>query len=57
METKRTFIFGIRKTQLKFLGQIVRKDGWENLTHTGNTEGKRDKVRQGQPTRSTKEKG
>lgn len=42
-ETKRTFIRNIRKTQLKILERIMRKDGVENEILTGKSESKVDR--------------
>lgn len=39
METKRALILNTRKTQLKFLAHIMRKESLENLILTGQIEG------------------
>ena len=39
--SKRNLLKTIRRQQLKFLGHTMRKEGLENLTLTGQTEGKR----------------
>ena len=44
---KRKLICEIRLKQLKFLGHIIRKDGFENLVLTGKIEGKRSRGRKG----------
>lgn len=35
-------MFAIRKKQLKFMGQIMKPEGLENLTLTGYSEGIRE---------------
>jgi len=44
--TKRTLLSTIRRRQLEFLGDVVRKEGLENLVLTGKIEGNRDRGRQ-----------
>ena len=44
--SERSLLNTIRKQQLKFLGHIMRKEGLENLTLTGQIEGKRSRGRQ-----------
>lgn len=36
MGTKRRVIFRIKKRQVKFLGHMMRKGGFENMTLTGH---------------------
>lgn len=43
---KMTLIFRIRKRQLELLGHTTRKEGPENLTLAGHTEGMRGKEKQ-----------
>ena len=45
-QTERRLLKTIRKTQLEFLGHVMRKEGLENLTMTGKIEGKRSRGRQ-----------
>lgn len=40
METRRTIIFKIRRSKLKFLGYIMRKEGLENLALTRYIKGR-----------------
>ena len=44
--TERSLIKYIRKSQMQFLGHIVRKGGIENLALTGTINGRRDRGRQ-----------
>lgn len=41
MAAERTLMLRIRKRFLKYFGHIMKKAGEENLTPTGNFEGKR----------------
>lgn len=43
---KRNWTFILRKGQLKFPGHIMRKQGLENLTITGQIDGKRSREKQ-----------
>lgn len=38
--SRRTLIYKIRKRHFKSLGHIMRKDGLENFTRAGQTEGR-----------------
>ena len=46
IETKRKLIFNTEKSQLKFLGYIIRKESLENLILTGQIDDKRYRRKQ-----------